>query len=307
MKYYLNLFSPSTWKAFNENGCRISGFSIHQKSRASKIKIGSIYLCYLVKLSRWVGALKIESEPFEDKTPIFSKENDKFIYRFKVEPLIILEPEFGIPVQEDFIWNQLEWTKDIKKGSVGWGANFQSSLREMPEKDGAFLLEKIKEQHQNKKLYELSKAEKRKVQNFTFVKTQEGIKEVEIPDKSESEDQVDTKDFKESSKIQLLIAEIGSKMGFNIWMPRTDRTYLESKIKNDLRSKLLDELPLGFDEATVRTVENIDVIWIKKKSIVRAFEVEGTTAIYSGILRMADLLSSVPNLDIKLHIVASSD
>lgn len=39
-------------------------------------------------------------------------------------------------------------------------------------------------------------------------------------------------------------------------------------------------------------------------SIVRAFEVEHTTAVYSGILRMADLLALQPNMDIKLHIVA---
>lgn len=39
-------------------------------------------------------------------------------------------------------------------------------------------------------------------------------------------------------------------------------------------------------------------------SIVRAFEVEHTTSIYSGILRMADLLALQPNMNIKLHIVA---
>jgi hypothetical protein len=38
--------------------------------------------------------------------------------------------------------------------------------------------------------------------------------------------------------------------------------------------------------------------------IVRAFEVEHTTSVYSGILRMADLLALPPNMDIKLHIVA---
>jgi hypothetical protein len=43
---------------------------------------------------------------------------------------------------------------------------------------------------------------------------------------------------------------------------------------------------------------------IKGRSIVRAFEVEHTTAIYSGILRMADLLALQPNMDIKMHIVA---
>jgi len=37
---------------------------------------------------------------------------------------------------------------------------------------------------------------------------------------------------------------------------------------------------------------------------VRAFEVEETTSIFSGILRMADLLSLQPMLDIKIHIVA---
>ena len=36
-------------------------------------------------------------------------------------------------------------------------------------------------------------------------------------------------------------------------------------------------------------------------------EVEHTTAIYSGILRMADLLALQPNMDINLHIVAPEE
>jgi len=54
----------------------------------------------------------------------------------------------------------------------------------------------------------------------------------------------------------------------------------------------------------MKTIEQIDVLWIKKTSIVRAFEVEHTTSVYSGLLRMADLLAMQPNLKIKLHIVA---
>ncbi|MHB9032310.1 MAG: hypothetical protein ACYC6L_04595 [Anaerolineae bacterium] len=54
----------------------------------------------------------------------------------------------------------------------------------------------------------------------------------------------------------------------------------------------------------MQTIEQIDVLWLKNRSIKRAFEVEHTTSIYSGILRMADLLSLQPNMDIKLHIVA---
>jgi hypothetical protein len=46
------------------------------------------------------------------------------------------------------------------------------------------------------------------------------------------------------------------------------------------------------------------VLWLKGRAIQRAFEVEHTTSIYSGILRMADLLALQPNMDIRLHIVA---
>ena len=38
-----------------------------------------------------------------------------------------------------------------------------------------------------------------------------------------------------------------------------------------------------------------------------AFEVEHTTAIYSGLLRMADLPALQPNMDIRLHIVAPDE
>ena len=41
--------------------------------------------------------------------------------------------------------------------------------------------------------------------------------------------------------------------------------------------------------------------------MARAFEVEHTTAIYSGLLRMADLLALQPNMQIKLHILAPEE
>ena len=69
-------------------------------------------------------------------------------------------------------------------------------------------------------------------------------------------------------------------------------------------AELLERLPLNYDDTTLRTIEQIDVLWLRGRSIVRAFEVEHTTAVYSGILRMADLLALQPNMDIKLHIVA---
>src|SRR5207253_5182495 len=70
---------------------------------------------------------------------------------------------------------------------------------------------------------------------------------------------------------------------------------------------LLDTLPLNYDTTTLRTIQEIDVLWLRGRAIVRAFEVEHTTSIYSGLLRMADLLALQPNMDIKLHIVAPAE
>lgn len=71
-----------------------------------------------------------------------------------------------------------------------------------------------------------------------------------------------------------------------------------------MANSIIERLPFSYDEVTLRTIENIDVLWLRGRSIVRAFEVEHTTSVYSGILRMADLLALQPNMDIKLHIVA---
>lgn len=67
------------------------------------------------------------------------------------------------------------------------------------------------------------------------------------------------------------------------------------------------DLPLRFDEATNKTIELIDVLWLQGNAIVAAFEIENTTSIYSGLLRMSDLIAMQPNLNIPLFLVAPDD
>jgi len=117
----------------------------------------------------------------------------------------------------------------------------------------------------------------------------------------EAEPDVDS--VRESMQIQGLIAKIGTTMGFTIWLPKADRGRV-LKVWDPEPGELLDELPLGYDSTTTKTIEQIDVLWLRKRSIVRAFEVEHTTSVYSGLLRMADLVALQPNINIKLHIVA---
>ncbi|MGM0686760.1 MAG: hypothetical protein ACQET3_07310, partial [Promethearchaeati archaeon] len=88
-----------------------------------------------------------------------------------------------------------------------------------------------------------------------------------------------------------------------IVIPKSDRNRVIEYWKPEA-GVLLDNLPLNYDETTIRTIEQIDVLWLRRRSIVRAFEVEHTTSVYSGILRMADLMALQPNLNIHAHIVA---
>tara|TARA_Y100001970_G_C14156373_1_gene815805 strand:- start:393 stop:1496 length:1104 start_codon:yes stop_codon:yes gene_type:complete len=308
MKYYLNLFSPSTWDHSRKKGSKITGFSIAQKTQAKNISVDSIFLCYLVRVSRWVGILKTTSESFQDNDPIFMEENDKYVIRFNVDPMVILDPDKGLPIKEEFIWNQLEWTKDKPIASPSWASHFQRSLREMPEKDGEFLYNLLLEQNTNQKEYPLTKRENRIISRKTTIITPSGEHEVDIPDDDEINTiEEETIDIRDSLKIQIAIANIGAQMGYDIWLPRSDRTSLGDQIPDKVKNSLVEELPFAFDETSLRTIENIDVLWIEERSIVRAFEVEHTTAIYSGLLRMSDLLSLLPNFNINLHIVAPEE
>jgi hypothetical protein len=124
----------------------------------------------------------------------------------------------------------------------------------------------------------------------------------------DADEQLDEGEVRESIKIQGLLAKIGEQMGFDIWLPNPDRARVAKVWQPKDPRTLLTTLPLSYDKATQSTIGLIDVIWIKnKRSIARAFEVEHTTSIYSGILRMADLVALQPDIKIKMHIVAPLD
>ena len=116
-----------------------------------------------------------------------------------------------------------------------------------------------------------------------------------------------TPEARQSIHIQAKLARIGAVMGFKVWIPRSDRGRVGELLQAREQAALLQDLPLNLDDTTMYTIEQIDVLWLRGRAIFRAFEVEQTTAVYSGLLRMADLLALQPNMDIKLHIVAPDE
>ncbi|MEQ9505934.1 MAG: hypothetical protein RLO80_06650 [Hyphomonas sp.] len=303
--YFLNLFSPETWEAFRANGATVSGFSRKQETRANSIQPGDTLLCYVTGLSRWCGVLRVRSRPYLDERPIFKVESDPFVVRFDVEPIVVLDLEDAIPVTEKEVWQTLSITREIEPGSVGWGANFQGSLRSLPTDDAKFLETLLSAQLKNPKKYELSEKDRKKLAHSSVVRTERGEISVAIPEDDADGDAPES--HRESHTIQAMLAEIGARMGFGIWLPRNDRERVLAAASDDFRSVIVETLPMNYNDATIRTIEQIDLLWLRGRSIARAFEVEHTTAIYSGLLRMADLVALQPDIHIPLHIVAPEE
>jgi hypothetical protein len=109
------------------------------------------------------------------------------------------------------------------------------------------------------------------------------------------------------TEIQWRLLDLGSRIGMSVWAPHSDRGRgWSGKLVGNV-PRLLSKLPLQFDKITMKTIENIDVLWLEGNGIMAGFEVEHSTQIYSGLLRMSDLMTMQPNIDIKLYLVAPDD
>lgn len=107
------------------------------------------------------------------------------------------------------------------------------------------------------------------------------------------------------TKVQHQLCELGRALGYDTLVARNDRSavYQGSPLGYRCQEKLPD---LGLPPEVHSTAELIDVLWLYKGSakIACAFEVEKSTSIYSGILRLTDMALSLPGKEDHLYLVA---
>jgi hypothetical protein len=183
MAYWLDLFTPYTWERFQQHGATISGFRPRQRRAAfERVEQGDVFLCYLVKLSRWCGVLDVVSSAFEVQSPIFAEENDPFPSGFKVNARVLLDFEHSIPIEE--LWAKLAFTKDLVQGAFRWAqaAKLRQSLLRLSDEDGNVIAAALREQSNTKRVFPLDAADLRRIGQRTVVRTERGEVEVEVPD-----------------------------------------------------------------------------------------------------------------------------
>jgi type II restriction enzyme len=106
------------------------------------------------------------------------------------------------------------------------------------------------------------------------------------------------------TEMQFHLLKVGKALGYDPITASNDRSKCYGEINFSFIS--LGQFPtLSIDKETLSTIQLIDVIWFERgtNKVVCAFEVEKSTSIYSGILRLSDLAFSLPDHSSSLFII----
>lgn len=111
------------------------------------------------------------------------------------------------------------------------------------------------------------------------------------------------------TQVQGWLRDLGFALGFAVWIAANDRSRaLGTGLLGD---GCLERLPAALQAGPgADAVRLIDVLWLDRASgrVVAAFEVEHTTTIYSGIVRLLDLAHGAPEQAIEgLFLVAPDE
>lgn len=300
MAYFADIFTVETWAAASERNYTVSGFPPptptrggYFKSTFDAVTVGDVLACYVkAPAQRWVGALRVESEMYMDESDaVWGYEEEgrvRFPARFRTSPILTLPVEQGLPVQE---------TVGVLRcmNEKTWSGLFRRSLTRMPAEDGEKLLELLA---QPRDPVPVRAPRKRLGRRAVTVRT---------PERDEAaEADVEERPATPHRKLVWKLIQLGKILACEVWVASDERG--KSYEGEQFVDHVLAEFPsVGLDPESRDLVRGIDVLWIRGRSIVAAFEVEATTSVYSGLLRMSDLVALQPNTSIDLFIVAPDE
>ena len=140
--------------------------------------------------------------------------------------------------------------------------------------------------------------------NDEYLTEQERKKLETLIEKRQNEIQEDKQEESLHTEMQYHLLKIGNALGYNVMCAQNDRS--KSYNNANFSFQCLSEFPtMNADKDTINTIKMIDVLWFQKSTnnIIGAFEVEKSTSIYSGILRLTDLAYSIATGDEVFYII----
>ena len=303
MNYFTNLFTVKTWNQFLKAGGSVTGFTEYQRPRASSLEIGDHLLCYLAGANRWVGVLEVvgPSYPFDGTGNRIW--DDDYPTRVPVRVLMKVDPLHG-PLVTSML-DRLE-TMETMSNKKAWGAKFLASLNRWSHADGELVEAALRTAVESPVETPIPpSAYNRRTPAQTVDTPAGGL--VVIPDDDEEDDAPSVQEGTEHTRIQLILAQMGSAMGYDVFVPSNDRHRAYGGEEVGSVKRFVSDPGVAWGEAALRTIKNIDVLWLHQRAVVAAFEIESTTSVYSGLLRISDLTAATPNLEVACFVVAPDE
>jgi type II restriction enzyme len=152
-------------------------------------------------------------------------------------------------------------------------------------------------------LFEIG-SEKMKIGNGNIITEEEKVKFESQIQKRRKEIEIEQFEIDLHTEMQYHLLKIGQSLGYDVISASNDRS--KSYKGNNFSFISLSDFPkIDINKETYNTISLIDIVWFEKgtNKPICAFEVEKSTSIYSGILRLADLSFSFAENQQNLYIV----
>jgi predicted RNA-binding protein len=133
MAYWIVVGSLENYELAKERGMDMFGFKSTRRRESAEMKPGDKLIFYLTGVMRFGGVANVESEVYEDHTPVFKSEKkagEDYPFRAKTSPDRLLERDQWLDVKE--YATRLELTS--RRGEY-WRLAFQGNLHKISDAD----------------------------------------------------------------------------------------------------------------------------------------------------------------------------
>jgi predicted RNA-binding protein len=131
--YWIVVGSEENFRIAADRGFDMFGFKSTRRKGSAEMQPGDRLVFYLTGIMKLGGIARVESQQFEDHTPVFrteKKPGEDYPYRVKTAPEIILDPSLYLDVKE--LAPLLEFTRS--RGEH-WRLAFQGNLHKIEKQD----------------------------------------------------------------------------------------------------------------------------------------------------------------------------
>jgi hypothetical protein len=125
-----------------ERGFDLIGLKQRHRRSAEAMVVGDRIVLYLTKAMVFAASIRITSDLFEDRTPVWPGKPgkpDAYPWRFATEPELMLEEPAWLPAEAlvDELEHIRKWPREH------WKLAFQGQIRPVSEHDAAVLLDRM--------------------------------------------------------------------------------------------------------------------------------------------------------------------